>query len=247
AWAVDGPAVHPVVDAVGWLPGSVPRQPPPPDPTPPPSGAPGHFDTLPAGSALPSDADCAARVRGAPEVRQMNVSYNKTKGFGSPANPPAALYARVTGNFTGTTDEILQWAACKWGIDEDIVRAQAAKESWWDQRSVGDNGESFGLLQDRKPYMEWAFTSGVGDAQSSTAYNVDASLAARRNCYEGNETWLNIVDRGRDYAAGDLWGCMGMWFSGRWYTQPAVDYIATVQDLLNQRIWQTPQFLGYAG
>jgi autotransporter family porin len=85
----------------------------------------------------------------------------------------------------------------------------------------------------------------VGDAQSSTAYNVDVSLAARRNCFEGNETWLNTVDRGRDYAAGDLWGCVGMWFSGRWYTQPAVDYIAAVQDWLNQRIWETPDFLGY--
>ena len=65
------------------------------------------------------------------------------------------------------------------------------------------------------------------------------------NCFEGNETWLNTVDRGRDYAAGDLWGCVGMWFSGRWYTQPAVDYIAAVQDWLNQRIWETPDFLGY--
>jgi hypothetical protein len=36
-----------------------------------------------------------------------------------------------------------------------------------------------------------------------------------------------------------------MWFSGRWYTQPAVDYIAAVQDWLNQRIWETPDFLGY--
>ena len=125
------------------------------------------------------------------------------------------------------------------------MRAQAAKESWWDQRNIGDNGESFGILQDRKPYMEWAFNNGVGDAQSSTADNVDVSLAARRNCFEGNETWLNTVDRGRDYAAGDLWGCVGMWFSGRWYTQPAVDYIAAVQDWLNQRIWETPDFLGY--
>jgi hypothetical protein len=247
AWTVNGSAVHLVVDAVGWIPGSVSRQPPPPEPQPPPppSGGSGHFGTLPPGSALPGDAECAARVRSAAEVRQANIPYNQTEGHGAPSNPPAALYTRVTGNFTGTTDEILQWAACKWGIDEDIVRAQAAKESWWDQRNVGDNGESFGLLQDRKPYMEWAFNNGVGDAQSSTAYNVDVSFAARRNCFEGNETWLNTVDRGRDYAAGDLWGCVGMWFSGRWYTQPAVDYIAAVQDWLNQRIWETPDFLGY--
>jgi autotransporter family porin len=36
---------------------------------------------------------------------------------------------RVTGNFTGTTDEIIQWAAHKWGIDEDVVRSVATAES----------------------------------------------------------------------------------------------------------------------
>ena len=39
--------------------------------------------------------------------------------------------ARVTGNFTGTTAEIIQWAACKWGIDEDTMRAAAVQESYW--------------------------------------------------------------------------------------------------------------------
>jgi hypothetical protein len=245
AWTVNGSAVHLVVDAVGWIPGSVQRDPPPPEPTPtpptpPPPGGSGHFGTLPPGSVLPSDAECAARVRSAPEVRQANVPYNQSKGHGPPSNPPSALYSRVTGNFTGTTDEIIQWGACKWGIDEDIVRAQTAKESWWDQRSVGDNGESFGLLQVREPYWGWAFNNGVGDAKSSSAYNVDAALAARRNCFEGNETWL-----GGSYGPGDIWGCVGLWFSGRWYDAGANTYIAAVKDWLIQRIWETPDFLGY--
>jgi hypothetical protein len=29
----------------------------------------------------------------------------------------------VTGDYTGTTDEILQWLSCKWGIDIDMIRA----------------------------------------------------------------------------------------------------------------------------
>jgi autotransporter family porin len=209
------------------------------------TGAPAHFATLPPGSALPSDEECAARVRKAPEIRPQNATFNQTKGHGAPPNPPAALYERVTGNFSGTTDEILQWAACKWGIDEDIVRAQAAKESWWTQANVGDNGESFGILQVRQPYMSWAFNNGVGDARSSTAYNVDMALAARRNCFEGNETWLNTVDRGREYAAGDMWGCVGTWFSGRWYDPPAQTYIKAVQDYLSQKIWLTSDFVNY--
>ncbi len=199
--------------------------------------APQHFGTLPPGSALPSDTTCAALVRPAAEVRPQNATYNQTRGHGAPSNPPAPLYARVTGNFTGTTDQIIQWAACKWGIDEDIVRAQTAKESWWYQSSVGDNGESFGLMQVRQPYWGWAFNNGVGDATSSSAYNMDAALAARRNCFEGNETWL-----GGSYTKGDIWGCVGLWFSGRWYDSGANTYIAAVKDYLNQRIWETPGF-----
>ena len=39
----------------------------------------------------------------------------------------------------------------------------------------------------------------------------------RRNCFEGNELVAEHRRAGRDYAAGDIWGCVGLWFSGRWY------------------------------
>jgi autotransporter family porin len=229
----DGSPLHLIVDAVGWQTGGPSRQPPPVEP-PPPS----RFGTLPPGSALPSDATCATRVRPSAEIRSVNAPYNSTRGNG--AN---STYPRVTGNFTGTTDEILQWAACKWGIDEDIVRAQIAKESWWDHRSVGDGGESFGLGQVRVPYHASAFVND--NAKRSSAYNVDYTYAVWRECYEGRLTWLNTVDRGRDYAGGDAMGCLGVWFSGRWYTPAAVGYINAVQDYLNQRIWTTPNFVNY--
>ena len=216
AYTVDGSAVHLVADAVGWVPGRSPsrpgrRRPSPPAHRHPAPGGHGHFATLPPGSALPSDADCAARGaagrRGPAAERDVQPDVGPRRTRRTRRLP---LYNRVTGNFTGTTDEIIQWAACKWGIDEDIVRAQAAKESWWTQTTVGDNGESFGLMQVRQPYWGWAFNNGVGDAKSSSAYNMDAALAARRACFEGNETWL-----GGSYAAGDMWGCVGLWFSGR--------------------------------
>jgi len=58
---------------------------------------------------------------------------------------------QVTGNFAGTTTEIIQWAACKWGIDEDTIRA-AVMESYWHMSDLGDvcgpPGEaSYGLLK----------------------------------------------------------------------------------------------------
>ena len=45
--------------------------------------------------------------------------------------------------------------------------------------------------------------------------------------------------------AGDAWGCIGRWFSGRWYTQPSLDYIAAVQDYLNRQIWTDPGFINW--
>jgi hypothetical protein len=230
----DASPLHVIVDAVGWLTGGPARQPPPPDPPPP-----NRFATLPVGSALPSDATCAARIRPAAEVRAANVPYNNTRGVGG-----NSVYPRVSGNFVGTTDEILQWTACKWGIDEDVVRAQIVRESYWDQRAVGDNGESFGLGQVRVPYHQSAFVND--NAKRSSAYNVDYTYAVWRDCFEGKLTWLNTVERGREYSAGDLWGCLGVWFSGRWYTDAAVGYMNLVQSDLNQRVWTTPNFLSYA-
>jgi autotransporter family porin len=166
------------------------------------------------------------------------------------------LGARADGRFTGTTDEVIQWAACKWGIDEDIVRAQVAKESWWHQNARGDwtsttsscgptlRGtnpcpESVGLAQVRYLYHTPAFEGSL----VSSAYNLDYTYAVWRDCYEGNATWLNQFERGRDYGRGDVWGCVGLWFSGRWYTAPATQYIADVQAYLAQRVWEQPSFL----
>jgi len=167
---------------------------------------------------------------------------------------------RVDGQFTGTTKQILRWTACKWGIDEDLVFAQAAIESWWRQDTRGDYAadasacppghplgadgkagqcpQSYGILQNRYPYMKQAFPG----AERSTAMNADVGYAVWRKCFEGYETWLNTVERGRDYARGDAWGCIGRWFSGRWHTQAGEDYVARVRDYLTRRVWEEANF-----
>jgi putative cell wall-binding protein len=217
----------------------------------------GHFSTLPPGSPLPDDATCAAEVTAAPEDRPDNASANTTPGAQKGLTTPYPDFARVDGNYTGTTDEIIQWAACKWGIDEDIARAQVAVESWWHQDTLGDWGtdatacapgypigvdpsghpgqcpQSVGLLQVRYPY----WTNGFPQVEHSTAYNVDYAYAAWRACFEGDDTWL-----GGSYGPGDAWGCVGLWFSGRWHDSGATTYIAKVQSYLSQRVWQQPQF-----
>jgi autotransporter family porin len=153
---------------------------------------------------------------------------------------------RVTGNFAGTTDRILQWGACKWGIDEDIVRAQAVQESYWRQSTLGDcrgttqpgsNGcQSVGILQVKGADIPPTHPGTWPFAYESTAFNVDYTLAVLRACFEGKETWLS-----NRYHAGDIWGCVGRWYSGDWYLSSGT-YIAEVKNILTNKEWTKPGF-----
>jgi hypothetical protein len=223
-----------------------PTTPAPPTPTPP-TGPPGHFNTLPPGAALPSGAACASLVRAAAEIRPTNNTPNHNRGSRANANTRTdwSGFNRVDGDFAGTTDELIQWAACKWGIDEDIARAQTVKESYWRQSAVGDGGESFGIGQVRNTAHQSAFQYSI-NAQSSTAYNLDYTYASWRACYEGVYTWLNTVEHNGTYAAGDDWGCIGVWFSGRWYVNTDA-YLNQNGDSVkwhfNNKTWLTPTFV----
>ncbi|GAA1641336.1 hypothetical protein [Catellatospora bangladeshensis] len=236
-----------------------------PSPSKSAAAAPSRFTTLKPGSKLPSGSQCAAWVRARPKKENKGANRTANRTTGHRVDPAAfgdgaALAKRVDGQFTGTTEEILRWAACKWGVDEDIVKAQAAIESWWRQGTLGDfdtdaaacpaghglgaDGQagkcpqSYGILQNRYPYMKSAFPG----AMRSTAMSADLAYAVWRSCFEGREGWLNTVERGREYAAGDAWGCVGRWFSGRWHTAPGEQYVGRVRDYLDRRIWQTPDF-----
>jgi hypothetical protein len=50
------------------------------------------------------------------------------------------LRPRVTGAHVGTTDENIQWAACKWGISDNLLRAIAVHESTWTQYDTYPSG-----------------------------------------------------------------------------------------------------------
>ena len=212
--------------------------PPTPPPTPPPTG---RFGTVSPGSPLPSDAACAAAVRPMAERQPKNDPYNVRRGVIGPGSAGPVAGQPITGNFTGTTEEIMQWVACKWGIDEDIIRAQIAKESGWQMSVVpGDNGESFGMGQVRVPYHPAAFVND--NAKLSSAYNLDYTYARWRSCFEGYETWLNQFERGAQYGPGDVWGCVGLWFTGRWRIAAADPYLAEVQRYLAEQVWTRSDF-----
>ncbi len=145
----------------------------------------------------------------------------------------------VNGRFRGTTDEIIQWTAHKWGLPEDVVRADAVVESYWDMEALGDNGDSFGLFQNRRPFHCDGDCSIFRDY---TAMNADYFGGWIRAIFDGKMTWLNDVEQGRPYKAGDLWGSLGVHFSGRWYTEDALGYIDKVRGVLRDRTWEDPDF-----
>jgi len=231
-------------------------------PTPP---ATPRFVTLPPGSKLPGDQACASAVCLDAETDPENKPFNAVAGtrrlpasFFPPGSgdPRAAkdITARVTGAYKGTTPQILQWVACKWGVDERLVSAQAWMESTRRQNKLGDwtrqaahcaprhglgvDGrpgqcpESFGILQVRYRFFSGAFP----DTTTSSAFNLDTAYAVWRACYEGREWWLqDAAVTGRRYAAGDAWGCIGRWYSGEWYGPSAEPYIACAKQLFYGR------------
>jgi autotransporter family porin len=199
--------------------------------------------TRAVGSPALSDAAAAARVtRTGWEVRPDNAAANGRV----PTRRELAVFRarstmpyrhRVTGRFRGTTDEILQWAAHKHGIDEDLLRAVAVRETFWRMSFVGDAGDSFGIMQLRRP-----FHCCLPTMARSTAFNVDYYAAITRAYYDGRMGWLNTVGRGREYRAGDMWGSVGAWYTGRWHTVRSRRYMDDVRAILDARTWETEDF-----
>jgi hypothetical protein len=155
--------------------------------------------------------------------------------FHAHSQMPLARY--VTGHFTGTTDEILQWGAHKWGFSPELFRAVAVVETWWHMSFVGNNGSAFGLMQVRVPYH-----CCLPEIQTSTAFNVDYYGANLRSIYGGLYAWLNQVPHGRQYRAGDVWGSVGEWASGRWYEGDSQWYSGWVQRRMRERTWATDRW-----
>ncbi len=240
--------------------------------SPPVSG--GYYQVTAPGTAFKSDATCSAEVLGRNnpwEPRPQNYTANHT------INPNPQLLAkdtpdwnstwnntyttRVTGNFQGTTDQILQWVACKWGWGDDLLRAEAIQESNWIQAGTGDNeprsnghcpydisGDpcptSYGILQ-TKWYYHPPITAVGGTVTSSsdpsssypwirtsTAFEADYFGAFIRGCYDGHSTYFGSAARG------NIWGCIQAWYDGGSpFLSGGGSYSSSVQNYYNSKPW----------
>jgi hypothetical protein len=245
--------------------------------TSPPAAA-GYFQVSPPGSALPTDAQCAAQVHNSAwEPRAANQIANSTivpqpNTLGNfsqwSATWNATYKPRIDGAFSGTTDEIIQWVACKWGWSDNLVRAEAVAESNWYQNAktaagvpIANEGfgdytsnaalcavgytppcpTSFGIIQ-----VKWFFHPGDGTAANPPS---TSPLSSFPNV--GNSTAFNLdlqvaemrgcYDGMSTYLGntrGNIWGCIQSWNTGAWSPNGG-SYSKTVQSLEASEPWLT--------
>jgi hypothetical protein len=211
----------------------------------------------PPGSAPLGDAQAAACVARSGENRPQNSEQNakaptaaeldafRTARDTSGRTPGQynRNFAHVTGAAAAyglrSTDDLIEWAAYKWGIPEDLVRGQMVMESGWSMLQTGDRRdwtsavsslypalavidsdsvwESLGIAQIRwRHTVPW--NPGVEPLRwQSTAFALDYSQALIRYYYDGLCDWC-----GGGYTAGDADGAYrtyvsGSWTEGQWY------------------------------
>jgi autotransporter family porin len=184
-----------------------------------------HFSTLSGSAPLPTDSQCAAIIHAKAETVWANTPFNQTKptsaqlssyaanGYTSTFQDDYTQYKRVDGQYTGSTDMIARWAACKYGIDEDVVRAQGWIESGWRQGGGGDKRTV------QSECVQGSFTA----LWNTTIYEPGGSTVSCPNCcyqswslwqtkvYYEWMTWPEIMQStafGADYRYADQRACM---------------------------------------
>jgi hypothetical protein len=169
---------------------------PTPTPAPTPTPGPQHFSTLSSSASLPTDAQCAAMIPATPENVSANTPFNQTmptaaqlaayaaNGYTFDYRDSYAQYQRVDGQYTGSTDMMMRWAACKYGIDEDVVRAQGWIESGWLQGGAGDKGTSQSVCVQGSFTALWNTT--ISEPGGST-------VSCPNCCYQSWSLWQTKV------------------------------------------------------
>jgi hypothetical protein len=175
---------------------------------------------------------------------------------------PYAQY--VTGGFTGTTDEIIQWGAAKWGVPADWLRAEYIRESNWKMTVLGDLAwvkdvtkyPVYSRYSSSQVYQSLGITgvkwnhpdanhSGMGTEPlrwKSTAFNIDYQLATVRFFFDNPQGKRSAWGDGT-YGACNNWLSIGGWYSPYpWNNSFQNDYVNSVKTTLNNRTWTQSSF-----
>jgi hypothetical protein len=167
-----------------------------------------------------------------------------------------------------STDDLIQWAAHKWGIPEDWLRAQYALESYWNSYMLGDPAPVPQSLYLEYPALQRMLGTGnvyessgiaqvkwIPDGSSdpgteplsweSTAFSVDFQAATVRFYYD-NPSGSRTAWGDAAYSPCQKWQSIGGWNSPYpWANAEQQTYIAKVQHLLDSAAWKTSTFLNW--
>jgi hypothetical protein len=126
----------------------------------------------PHSEGSPADGITTPVNRTKPNASQL--AYYASDGYrSSEMDAPYTWMKLVDGQYTGTTEMIIRWAACKWGMDEDMIRAQATTEdgTWIQWNAGGDQRHASSQCQagndpDHSSTNLWGYLISNGCYQS---------------------------------------------------------------------------------
>lgn len=166
------------------------------------NGHPVNQETVPQNQQTHSPGSPARGITSPVNQTRPNASqlaYYASDGYlSSGMDPPYTWMKLVDGQYTGTTEMIIRWAACKWGMDEDMIRAQATTErgTWIQWNAGGDERHSISQCQ-------------AGNNPEHNSTDLWAYLLANA-CYQSWSIWQTKVV----YSSPN---------SGAWTTWPAIN------------------------
>jgi hypothetical protein len=202
----------------------------------------------------PRNARRNARAPTRAELRAFRRARDSAGRTPSQYNPN---FRYVTGGAAGhglrSTDDIIEWAAYKWGVPANLVRAQMFMESGWSMGYKGDRRDWAEPVAERYPdravidsdsvweslgiaQIRWRHTvpwnAGVEPLRwKSTGFAVDYSQALVRYYYDGYCDWC-----GSAYRAGNAAGAYRAYFSGSWTA--GQDYASGVRRTARSKPWR---------
>ena len=159
-----------------------------------------HPDDLNVGITSPVN-QMRARKEDIERLRDLNYSWEQWKDH--------FWFTWITGQYTGSTEMIFRFVACKYGIDEDAVRAQATTEhnNWRQWNAGGDLRTDPALCQRADVNLFNLMCAGCcfqswGDMQIkvyyeymtwpmvnySTIFGAEYRLATQRACMNGDQS-----------------------------------------------------------
>jgi len=164
-----------------------------------------------------------------------------------------------------STDDLIQWAAHKWGIPENWLRAEYVTESFWNQFQLGDatpvSSSWYQLYpyQSRIPHtssvyqslgiaqVRWTPNGSLGPGTEplrweSTAFNLDEQAATLRFYYD-NPSGARSSWGDPTYVPCQEWRSVGGWYRPYpWGNPGQASYIRVTQGHLADQAWSSPSF-----